>query len=282
MKSRHALAALALAAAFPLAACGDDDDGGDSGTADNPTSAAFELKPSGKKATMEGPSEIKAGVTRISFTNSTKDGGGVQLVRIEGDHTGPEALKAGDAWGEGGKPLPDWMLLEGGVPNTGPGKKTAVTQSLVPGKYIAADLESNAVAEFEVTGEKGEDISAPAATIAAKEYSFTASGLKAGQTEVTFENTGKQPHFVVGVPLKPGKTIEDAKKFFGTEDSKEEPPADENDPAAFDTAVTDGGNKQQLSLELKKGKYVLLCFIPDRQGGPPHVAKGMISEAVVE
>ena len=37
-----------------------------------------------------------------------------------------------------------------------------------------------------------------------------------------------------------------------------------------------------VNLDLKKGKYALVCFIPDRQGGPPHVAKGMVSEATVE
>ncbi len=32
----------------------------------------------------------------------------------------------------------------------------------------------------------------------------------------------------------------------------------------------------------KSGKYAALCFIPDRQGGPPHVAKGMVSELTVK
>ncbi len=35
-------------------------------------------------------------------------------------------------------------------------------------------------------------------------------------------------------------------------------------------------------LELKKGKYALICFIQDRKGGAPHIAKGMINELVVE
>ena len=286
MKLQHALATLLIALAMPLAACGDDDDdadgGGDSGGAAKPTRVALELKPTGKKTTMEGPDSVKAGVARITFKNSTKGGGGAQLIRIEGNHTAEETLKAGEAWGDKGKALPEWMRLEGGVPNTGPGKQTAVTQSLAPGKYLAADIESNAVAEFEVTGEASGEIEAPASRIDAAEYSFTATGLKAGQGDVAFDNKGREPHFVVGLPLKPGKTIEDAKKFFATEDAKGEPPVDENDPSAFDTAVFDGGRKQVLSLELKKGKYALLCFIPDRKGGPPHVAKGMISEAVVE
>jgi len=44
------------------------------------------------------------------------------------------------------------------------------------------------------------------------------------------------------------------------------------------TPVLDGGVAQVTDLELKKGKNVLLCFISDRAGGPPHVAKGMIAE----
>ena len=129
---------------------------------------------------------------------------------------------------------------------------------------------------------------APASRIDAVDYSFTTSGLKAGQAEVAFDNKGKEPHFVVGLPIKPGKTIEDVKKSIAEEGEggeappEGEDPVDENDPSAFDTAVFDGGGKQVLSLELKKGKYALLCFVPDRAGGPPHVAKGMISEAVVE
>ena len=40
------------------------------------------------------------------------------------------------------------------------------------------------------------------------------------------------------------------------------------------------GHKFALK-DLKPGKYALLCFISDRQGGPPHIAKGMITEATV-
>lgn len=37
-----------------------------------------------------------------------------------------------------------------------------------------------------------------------------------------------------------------------------------------------------VQLDLKRGKYVLVCFVSDREGGPPHVAMGMIAEATVE
>ncbi len=44
------------------------------------------------------------------------------------------------------------------------------------------------------------------------------------------------------------------------------------------TSVLDGGESLVTDLDLKKGKNVLLCFISDRAGGPPHVAKGMVAE----
>ena len=291
MKKRHAVAVLALAAALPLGACGDDDDddGGSGGSGGSePTAVSFELKPAGKKATMEGPSSVKAGVARLTLQNSTKDDGGVQLVRIEGNHTSEEVLKAGEGWGDKGKALPEWMRLVGGVPNTVAGKSSTVTQSLAPGKYVAADLQSNAVAEFDVTGEEAGELPETTGRIDASEYSFTTTGLKAGRSEVVFDNKGKEPHFVVGLPIKPGKTIADVRKSLAEEGeteetpSEEEDPVEENDPSVFDSPVFDGGGKQVLSLNLKKGKYALVCFIPDRKGGPPHVAKGMISEAVVE
>ena len=42
--------------------------------------------------------------------------------------------------------------------------------------------------------------------------------------------------------------------------------------------MLDGGAEQVTDLEFVKGKYALVCFITDRKGGPPHIAKGMISE----
>lgn len=83
---------------------------------------------------------------------------------------------------------------------------------------------------------------------------------------------------MVAAPIKQGKTIADVRKFIKTE--KGEEPIDEK--GTVDTPVLEGGGSQVAQLNLKKkGKYALLCFVPDRKGGPPHVAKGMISEATV-
>jgi len=276
MRNRSTLTALAVvAASTAFAACGDDEE---SGSSSEPTKAVFELKPAGKKATMTGPKTIEAGVVELTLKNSTKEGGGLQIIRVEGDHSKEETFAKGEAWGDKNKPLPDWLFLEGGVPNTPPGKSDSATQTLKPGKYYAADLESNGTAEFEVTGDSDDEVEAPAATIDATEYSFKGTGLKAGTSDVLFDNKGGQPHFVVGLPINQGKSIADVKTFLKEE--KGQPPFTEK--GGFDTAVSEGARKQVVNLDLQKGKYALVCFIPDRQGGPPHAVKGMVSEAVVE
>ena len=46
--------------------------------------------------------------------------------------------------------------------------------------------------------------------------------------------------------------------------------------------MIDGGESQVVDVNLAPGKYAFFCFISDKQtGGPPHVVKGMVSEAEV-
>jgi hypothetical protein len=66
--------------------------------------------------------------------------------------------------------------------------------------------------------------------------------------------------------------------FLETEEG--EPPFDEAGNAG--TAVIDGGRSQVVDLDLDSGSYALVCFVTDREGGEPHVAQGMITEAEVE
>ena len=35
-------------------------------------------------------------------------------------------------------------------------------------------------------------------------------------------------------------------------------------------------------MDLRQGRYALICFISDRQGGPSHAAKGMVRVVDVE
>ena len=68
-------------------------------------------------AALKAPASVEGGLTEITVKNTGKKPGGAQLVRVTGNQTAEEVGKAGTAWGDKGKPLPDWLQLEGGVGN---------------------------------------------------------------------------------------------------------------------------------------------------------------------
>jgi hypothetical protein len=273
---RSVLAALA-AFSLGLAACGDDDDNGGSGdSASEPSRAAFTL--SGKK--ISGPKEIKGGLVEVTFKNNGDQGAGVQFVRGTDGHTGAEALKAAAAWGENGKALPTWVKIEGGTATAQKGSSTKATLVLPAGDYMAVDIDSNAATPVKVTGGESAELPTTDGRIEASEYKFTSSGINSGRAQIEFDNVGKEPHFFVAVQYKPGATLDDIKKFI--RDEKGKPPFVEDEGSELASALFDGGRKAVMDVNFKPGKYALLCFIPDRAGGPPHVAKGMVSELEVQ
>ena len=94
------------------------------------------------------------------------------------------------------------------------------------------------------------------------------------------ENGGGTWHHFLASRLKSGATIAQAKKFLKTE--KGEPPF-AGQTNAVESTIVDPGYSQTIEFEGEPGKYAFFCFVPDKQtGGPPHVAKGMVSEVVVE
>ena len=265
----------ALALTGLIAGCGDDDE---EAVASEAGVAAFELSGSGQGVKMSGPRSVEAGAVQVDFKNSTKDDAGVTLVRVEGGHTAAQAVKAGQAWGEGDQSLPDWVRFVGGVSSVRSGGTSTSVQSLPQGNYAAVDINTSAFAPFEVAGDGDGELPATNARVEARDYSFEASGLEAGKGRVLFTNTGKEPHFALMAPIKPGNTLEDVRKSLESEEG--EPPIVLEKTVS--TGVLDGGESQVVDLELVKGKYAFVCFVADRKGGPPHAFKGMVSEGVVE
>jgi hypothetical protein len=266
-----------------VAACGGD------GGGDEAKPLSIEAtEPAKDRYRLEAPQSMEAGLVEIELKNSGKLDHEAQLVRIEGNHTTEQALAAFDRIVEGG-PAPNWFRAGGGVGTTAPGSTKSVTQRLEPGSYVIVDsgepegrdvkphYRQGAVSELEVTGEET-DTSLPDAdaTVTATEYSFSPSGLKAGRNQIRFRNQGAQWHHLIVAGIKSGSTIDDVKRLI---ESEKGPPLEREN--ALETTVIDGGKEQLTEVELKSGSYALLCFIPDRAGGPPHVAKGMISEAKV-
>lgn len=278
MRSTPALTLLLALFSLGFAACGDDDD---DGGADQPQAFEVDVKEDLGQSRVTAPDTANPGAVEIRFTNSGQQSHSLEIVEIGEGHTAGEFKAAGEAWGEKGKPLPDWITFMGGIGSTKPGGTGVAVVELPAGEYAAFDIEGKGktpYAEFTVEGDEGEGLPEEPAVIEATEYDFTTSDLEAGSQQVRFENSGEEPHHVVAAPLKPGKTIDDVKQFIKTE--KGEPPIQEQE--SFNTAILSGGESQVVDLRLESGDYALLCFVPDRAGGPPHAVKGMAAVAKVQ
>lgn len=262
-----------------VVACGEDDQ--DSG----PSEITIVEREVGPKLTFEIDGKARPGLTRIIFRNQSRNPHSAQLVQVTGGQSRSEVIRVYKGLDDR-KALPDWFIAGGGAGSTPPGTETRVTQQLERGTYYVVDdeaadnPESGGVAKLEVAGEVSKGRLPAGGKVIAEDYSFTATGLRAGRNTVVLTNAGKEPHHLVAVPLLPGRTIADVRKFLERERRRASPPADFT--AGVNTAVLEGGRSLATTLALRKGKYALLCFTSDRKGGPPHVAKGMISEATVE
>jgi hypothetical protein len=267
------VATTALAGA--LVACGDSEEA---------QTLTYILAGQGKEAKLSGPQSADTGLAEITLENEGKGDGDLQLIRVEGDRSAEEVVDALSAATKG-KAFPEWFFAGGGVGTTNAGQSQTVTQVLEPGTYFAFNTEArqgapdpSAVPAIEVSGDaSGETVEADD-TVSAFEYGFEAEELPSGATEVAFDNTGAQPHHLLASPLIGDATADDVERFFKTEKGK----APLEEKGSQSTAVIEGGEGQVITLDLEPGRYVLYCFISDRDGGPPHALKGMVDEVEVQ
>lgn len=254
------------------------------GTGGEPAAADFTVSGGKDDTKFKGPKSVPSGAVAITLTNDGDTPHSLQLIRADGDYTEDEVFEElGKAVeGEG---VAEWFSPYGGVMITEPGESRTTTQVLEPGMYWGIDDESgdpvkSARVAFEVTeGEGGGELPAADATITATDFAFATDGLKAGTNKVLFENDGEEWHHVVASPITGDATLEDVKAFFQEEEPEGPPPISEE---GVSTAIIPGGTSEVTDLELEPGRYALLCFISNRAGGPPHVAYGMVEEAVIE
>ncbi len=294
MRVRSRFWALLVAPALLLAACGND--GGQGGTQatapPQPAKVTVTASAAGKQVKFDVPAQLKPGATQLELVNDIKEPAELQIVQLDGGHTLAEFYPVIES--EEPKPIPTWFHAFGGVGETSPGETRSVVVDLKAGKYAwfsgtAPEQEGaqpqykrGGEGSFEVTGDpSGAQLPATPAQITAKElgptdYQFEASGFKAGTNQITFTNSGAQLHHVIIAKLNKGATIDKVMEFFSTE--KGPPPVDFD--ASEITAVLDRGGKQVETVELQSGSYALMCFIPDREGSPPHAIKAKMVQEV--
>jgi hypothetical protein len=112
------------------------------------------------------------------------------------------------------------------------------------------------------------------------DYSYAFDGdVKAGTVTFDVDNVGEEFHMLGVCALKPGKGVADVQKAAQSDDESEfEKVCDENESIdALGGGSTPGSRYQITSQEVEAGKYVALCFLPDKDG-KPHFLRGMLKE----
>jgi hypothetical protein len=297
MKKVRWLAALLLLFAFIGAACGGDDDdstassNGTSTTADNGSKAPPEYTIKASEDTAAGtykfdvPTKIAGGVVKVTLDNAAgKEVHDFQLVKLDGHKMTDLVKEIGDQ----SAPLSAWLKRGAGVGSTAPGQSTSAVFKLEPNTeygFFCTESSDKGVSHaqhgmagsFTTGGDNGAAMPTGTATIETTEYKFAIDGLKVGKNTIAFTNKGTMLHHVGIIPFLAGKTLDDLKKSFSSQDQSAQPPLDFT-KGSF-SAVAGIGDTIVYDADLPAGHYAILCFLPDPgTAGPPHAVKGMLQE----
>jgi hypothetical protein len=193
----------------------------------------------------------------------------------------------------GEEAIPDWLWFPGGVAGIQGGETASAVVDLQPGNYVVLSLEE-AQGSDEVDAQKGmvhmltvtepeepeAETPESAVTLSLNDFSFAPSApIEAGTQWIKLENKGKQPHEAVVMRLAEGVTAED---FVAMVSEDEFPTGAQPVSAAGGAAPLDPGGTAYTSVDLEPGNYMVICYVPDPDGGMPHFAKGMVDSFTVE
>lgn len=130
----------------------------------------------------------------------------------------------------------------------------------------------------EESGSEETSAEAPAAdteevTLTADEYDFELSATPTTETKsVTFDNQGKEGHFLVFAKINEGYTLEEAVKLQGKKGSAE---------VVLEGGVGPGQSKTfEVEGPIEPGEWKMLCPIPSPDG--PHYELGQLEEFSIE
>ena len=290
---RHAvfvpLAGLAL---YALAACGGDSQAAttaDSDRAADPRPAAE--APAPPSSTLDVTSHefsfevsnptVRAGLVRMRLTNEGMEPHQVMLARLD-DGVSVDDFVAASHEDEAGSY--DLVHFAGGVNAVERGNTGQTWTELKPGTYAlicyipspdgVQHVHKGMVDEIEVVASDAGDPAVapkPRGEIVAADFSLQLppQGLTSGAYR--FVNRGQEPHELIIVRAKPGKTLADLAAY----QAKPEGPQ----PFVFSggAGVVEAGESAIVQLDLRPGQHVALCVIPGRHTGQPHAAMGMVT-----
>jgi uncharacterized cupredoxin-like copper-binding protein len=239
-----------------------------------------------KEYAFIAPKTVKSGVNTIRLVNEGKEIHHLLFVLIETGKTMADLAAAMMIPG----PFPAWARDYGGPNPALPGGTAEATISLDAGHYVILCLVPSPgdttphvmkgmMGELTVVPEKsGGSMPVADATIHMSDYTFTIDKpLAAGHHVLKVTNDAAQPHELVLVELPPNKTIVDLGNWVEKSLMKGPPPG----KPVGGMAALGKGRSGTFPVDLKPGKYGLICFLPDAKDGKSHFMHGMTKEFIV-
>jgi hypothetical protein len=163
------------------------------------------------------------------------------------------------------------------------GTPATVTENLSPGKYYLIDIANPPSGPPPVTTltvlpakaniEQDSDLHSQTSVSATSADRFIAPRYWPHEGTYTFHNVSDTLHFMQLQPVKNGTTDAQIQAYFDSH-SQNPPPFLKAGPS-IGNDVTSPGQSLQLTYDLPRGTYVLLCFVADDMTGMPHAIMGM-------
>ena len=268
---RHAAAGLALLAAAPLAACGDDDNTADAG------SRRPQVTFTADDTSIDAPAEIPSGLVDVTLKTAPGEvGHHIFVARLDDNVTFEEAMDDDDSFFTS-------MTIKGGNGTIAAGEQVSMTLDLGPGNYFVLDNPQNETSPTDqfVVVDSDESRAEPDAKGTVRLHPGMRIELPEdfdGRGVWKFVNVDPdEVHEAAMVKMAAGATSQDLVDWF--HDPQGPPPIE----GEFGSMGALGpGQQAWMTLEPgEPGRYVAVCFIPGRDG-IPHLAKGMLVEFEVD
>ena len=227
----------------------------------------------GKTMQVTGP--LQSGATEIVFTTQIERVGGPVLVRLNPGVTADQVLAVLPRLQDPNSARPYGTLaVSAEAPR---GKATHVQAYLAPGDYLALDLPQGppkgepAHAAFTITQAAAPmALPRPGATVRSIDFAFRGpTSLRRGEL-VRFVNQGFLAHMVIAIRVPAGMPARKVVSALRSGNERSLPRVQ-----SFTLVpVASSGASQQERLNLRRGTYVLACFM-DTQDGREHTKLGM-------
>lgn len=232
------------------------------------------------------PATVKSGVTTFHLVNDGKELHHLSIIRLD---KGKSMADFAAAMKKPGPP-PAWITNVGGPNPAVPGGSADATLNLDAGNYVmlcfipspggtTPHVMKGMMAPLTVTAaSNGATAPATDAMVHLSDYTFTVDKpITAGHRVIGVVNDATQPHELVMVQLAPGKTISDVGNWVEKSLMKGPPPG----RPIGGMAGLDKGRAGSFMVDLKPGRYGLICFAPDAKDGKSHFMHGMSKEITV-